>query len=147
MKDPQFLCSILPISPELNGILRRVFENDAHRRISIEELRDLIISCPRLTTTSYDLPLTPPSETSAPSTTYGTPASADWYPFETSKQTSSHSSHSTDSGYESAGSCHQDPSCPAPVFNFYGNTVPYLDGPDKPSYHHPGFTSHPVVVY
>jgi len=51
LNDPNYLSSILPISSELNRILRRVFECDPHRRISLQELREAIASCPRLTTT------------------------------------------------------------------------------------------------
>ncbi|RJE17195.1 serine threonine protein kinase, partial [Aspergillus sclerotialis] len=39
LKDPKFLSSILPISPELNMILRRIFECDPHKRITLQELR------------------------------------------------------------------------------------------------------------
>src|ERR1700744_5091856 len=50
LKDPKFLSSILQISPELNLILRRIFECDPHKRITLPELRDMILNCPRLTT-------------------------------------------------------------------------------------------------
>ena len=49
LRDPDFLRSILPLSPELDAILRRVFEVDPSKRIGIAELRDLIERCPRLT--------------------------------------------------------------------------------------------------
>jgi serine/threonine protein kinase len=52
MRDPNFLKSILPLSSELNVILRRIFELDPSRRISIAELKELILSCDRLTTLS-----------------------------------------------------------------------------------------------
>ena len=54
LKDPNFLCSILPISVELNSILRRVFDSDPNQRISLPELRDLIVTCPRLTNSYYN---------------------------------------------------------------------------------------------
>jgi serine/threonine protein kinase len=61
MRDPNFLKSILPLSSELNVILRRIFEVDPSRRISIAELKDMIISCDRLTTSSPPLQChTPP---------------------------------------------------------------------------------------
>ncbi|KAF2165723.1 hypothetical protein M409DRAFT_67085 [Zasmidium cellare ATCC 36951] len=61
MRDRNFLQSILPISDELNCILQRIFEVNPHRRITLEELRDFIIRCPRLTTTSgSSLPTTAP---------------------------------------------------------------------------------------
>ncbi|KAL1958277.1 hypothetical protein VTO42DRAFT_4785 [Malbranchea cinnamomea] len=49
LKDPQFLMTILPLSPELNSILRRIFECDPQKRITIPELRRLIVECPRFT--------------------------------------------------------------------------------------------------
>ena len=66
MRDPKFLSSILPLSPELDSILRRIFECDPRRRISITELRELIIKCPRFTSCTAamppTLPPTPPPE-------------------------------------------------------------------------------------
>lgn len=52
LKDPQFLRTILPLSPELNYILRRIFECDPRKRITIPELRRLIVDCPRFTVSS-----------------------------------------------------------------------------------------------
>ncbi|KAH8695320.1 kinase-like domain-containing protein [Talaromyces proteolyticus] len=49
LKDPEFLRTILPVSPELNLILRRIFECDPMKRITIPELRQLILECPRFT--------------------------------------------------------------------------------------------------
>lgn len=49
LKDPEFLRSILPVSPELNSILQRVFECDPLKRITIPELRQLILACPQFT--------------------------------------------------------------------------------------------------
>lgn len=60
LRNPAFLSSILPLSPELDGILRRIFERDPLKRITIPELRDLILRCPRFTMRSD--PLTPISE-------------------------------------------------------------------------------------
>jgi len=51
LKDSSFLRSILPLSPELDSVLRRVFEINPAKRISISELRYRILSCHRLTTT------------------------------------------------------------------------------------------------
>jgi serine/threonine protein kinase len=39
LKDSKFLRTILPLSPELDSILRLVFECDPHKRISIQKLR------------------------------------------------------------------------------------------------------------
>jgi serine/threonine protein kinase len=49
LRDPHFLKSILPLSDELDDILRRIFEPNPHKRITLEELRDEIIRCPRFT--------------------------------------------------------------------------------------------------
>ncbi|KAJ5561352.1 hypothetical protein N7461_000113 [Penicillium sp. DV-2018c] len=49
LKDPFFLQTILPLSTEMVGILSRVFEIDPSKRISIPELRQLILDCPRFT--------------------------------------------------------------------------------------------------
>jgi serine/threonine protein kinase len=49
LKDPEFLRTILPLSSELNVILRRIFECDPLKRITIPELRRLILDCPRFT--------------------------------------------------------------------------------------------------
>lgn len=62
LKDPQFLRSILPLSPELNSILRRIFECDPVKRITLPELRRLIMECPRFTVRtacSYSVPRSP----------------------------------------------------------------------------------------
>ena len=61
LKDPHFLSSILPLSSELDSILRRIFECDPARRVTISELRQLILRCPRFTT-RQTLPPTPPCE-------------------------------------------------------------------------------------
>jgi len=50
LQDPDFLRTILPVSAELNTILRRIFECDPLKRISIPELRRLILDCPQFTT-------------------------------------------------------------------------------------------------
>jgi serine/threonine protein kinase len=55
LKDSKFLKTILPLSPELDSILRRIFECDPQKRISIPELRELVLHCPRFTTHSTGL--------------------------------------------------------------------------------------------
>lgn len=161
LKDPKFLSSILPISPELNMILRRIFECDPHQRITLPELRDLILNCTRLTTNPYNtMPPSPPSSpynyadamdcanmalppsppaSPAPQQPFQTQPS-EWSLFEpTSKQSSSCSSLSTDSGYESEGSYPDAVHCLQPqVFNFYGNVIP-LNEHEKPYYTQPNF--------
>lgn len=64
INNPKFLRSILPLSPELDTILRRIFEIDPLKRITASELRSLILSCTRFTicpaTTETVLPTPPP---------------------------------------------------------------------------------------
>ncbi|PYH89825.1 Pkinase-domain-containing protein [Aspergillus ellipticus CBS 707.79] len=49
LKDPYFLKSILPLSDEMICILNRIFECDPSKRITIPELRQLILECPQFT--------------------------------------------------------------------------------------------------
>jgi len=65
LKDPGFLRTILPLSPELDSVLRRIFELNPAKRITIPELRYRIMQCHRLTTSPLDSP--PLSETSSTS--------------------------------------------------------------------------------
>lgn len=51
LKDPSFLKTILPLSSEMVCILSRVFECDPAKRITIPELRQLILECPCFTET------------------------------------------------------------------------------------------------
>lgn len=61
--NPRFLSSILPLSPELDFILSRIFEHEPQRRIRIPELRNLVLTCKNFTNRSTGaLPPTPPSE-------------------------------------------------------------------------------------
>lgn len=66
MKDPKFLRSILPISPELDSILRRIFEFNPARRVTIAELRELIQRCSRFTATKSIAPTPLPSPPFSP---------------------------------------------------------------------------------
>jgi len=49
MKDRGFLKSILPMSDELDLILRRVFDLNPSQRMTLAELRQAIMHCPKLT--------------------------------------------------------------------------------------------------
>ena len=69
LKNPEFLGSILPLSGELGAILRRIFECDPRRRISIAELRELVVRCPTFTTHTTASPPTPPPEEVLPQRT------------------------------------------------------------------------------
>src|SRR5205814_7782148 len=62
LRNRTFLKSILPLSSELNTILSRIFEPDPSKRITLPELKELILSCDRFTTFSPipSQPTTPP---------------------------------------------------------------------------------------
>lgn len=66
LKDPFFLKSILPLSDEMVCILSRIFEPDPSRRITIPELRQIILDCPRFTLN----PMTPWGSTTGPLVNY-----------------------------------------------------------------------------
>ncbi|KAL3461325.1 kinase-like domain-containing protein [Aspergillus heterothallicus] len=66
LKDPFFLKSILPLSDELVCILSRIFEVDPCKRITIPELRQLIVDCPRFTLN----PMTPWGSATGPLVNY-----------------------------------------------------------------------------
>lgn len=53
LSDPDFLLQILPISRELNQILKRVFCVDPLRRISLDELYERIKRCKHFTRTPH----------------------------------------------------------------------------------------------
>jgi serine/threonine protein kinase len=169
LKDPSFLGSILPISLELNTILQRIFECDPRQRITLDELRDLIIACPRFTTNSYNtypptppsasyeyvdamecantaLPPSPPQSPPPPSAGYhGQPS--EWSLFEpASKQASSYSCTSSDSGYESETSLPDARHTVPNPFNFYGNVIPYQET-DKVPYYSPSPFTPTVAAY
>ena len=144
LKDPSFLSSILPISPELNMILRRVFECDPQKRVSLAELRELILACPRFTLSSYhELPPSPaqgyeyvdtmdcasmalpPSPPTSPQPSFPD-QSPQWSMFSSAtKRSSGSSTSSIDSGYDS------DP--PQPI-NTYGNVIPFSNDYEKQFY-------------
>jgi hypothetical protein len=168
LKDPNFLRTILPITQQLNDILRRVFECDPRRRVGLLKLRELILACPQLTvSTGYgELPPSPPASAYHPYTepadivTTALPPSppqspspydshqsqpSDWSLFDpTTKQPSTLSSTSTDSGYESetgrSDAGHHIPH----VFNFYGNLIPFQD--QEKAYFQPQNTFAPPAV-
>ena len=51
MKDPKFLRTILPISLELDAILRRIFDFNPAQRATIPEIRQMILNCSAFTAT------------------------------------------------------------------------------------------------
>lgn len=63
LEDPDFLKTILPITDELNDILKKVFERDPARRITIPQLALELSSCSKLTQDATPMePLSPDGE-------------------------------------------------------------------------------------
>lgn len=60
MKDRNFLKTILPMSDELDQIVRRIFDTNPSQRITLSELRMAIQTCTRMTKTS------PPAQLPSP---------------------------------------------------------------------------------
>lgn len=56
-RSPDFLKTILPISDELNDILRRIFVRNPDERITLSELRARIMACPTFTEQPAAMPL------------------------------------------------------------------------------------------
>ena len=169
LKDSKFLRTILPLSSELDSILRHVFECDPQKRISIQKLRELIVACPRLTNTPYsNLPPTPPpqpyeyvdtyecSNIALPPSPPQTPPpptfsaqDSNWSFLEpTSKQGSCCSFSSDDSGYESDVSyAPENPLLAVQPFNFYGNIIPFNDIAEKSFFHQQAFVPSMVCAF
>ncbi|KAF2761019.1 Pkinase-domain-containing protein [Pseudovirgaria hyperparasitica] len=70
MKDPKFLRSILPISAELDDVLKRIFELDPTNRITIPELRARIESCPSFSARAATASPAPQPPLSIPTSPY-----------------------------------------------------------------------------
>jgi serine/threonine protein kinase len=64
LKDPRMLRTILPLSSELDFILRLIFECNPQKRIAIPELRSRIMACHRFTTGPGPIDSPPLSEAS-----------------------------------------------------------------------------------
>lgn len=109
LKDPFFLKSILPLSDGLVCILSRIFECDPLKRITIPELRQLILDCPQFTlspvTPAWVAPtgLLPFQVISGPQA----PASVPVHDFAAQKSNSLSDSHYSDFS-DSDGSCYTD---------------------------------------
>lgn len=52
LRDSEFLKSILPLTDEMDWIMRRIFECDPAQRVTISQLRQMIVQCPAFTTPS-----------------------------------------------------------------------------------------------
>jgi hypothetical protein len=158
LENPSFLGSILSVSPELESILHRVFESDPLKRISIHELRDRIVACPRLTTKSYAglppmatveadhqvdafdyttfaLPLSPPrSPCPSPSPNVGS-RSSNWSSVEPAmSQESLCSPLSPGPNCSLVADLPEQPGFAPSPFNFYGNLLPLSDPAEKENY-------------
>lgn len=170
LKDPEFLRSILPLSSELNSILRRIFECDPRKRISISELRKLIVACPRFTTTtrsstapappceSYDYikePVTFVNGVKCPPSPPGEPTNVEYSESalldplsddESSLSSSSSSSSEYEFDDESNGQFQSRPPPPHFTPNLWGTFIPLNDVAEK-SYipQHPGGPA--IAVY
>jgi serine/threonine protein kinase len=59
LKNPLSLQSILPLSGEANLILARIFQCDPLKRVTLPELRRLILDCPSFTTYFSSTPRPP----------------------------------------------------------------------------------------
>ncbi|KAI9281551.1 kinase-like domain-containing protein [Sporodiniella umbellata] len=57
LRDPDLLLKTLPISSELNQILKRVFSLDPSKRITLDELHFRILHCPYFTYTPQSQPV------------------------------------------------------------------------------------------
>jgi serine/threonine protein kinase len=60
-RNPDFLKTILPLTDDLNDILRRIFSQDPDQRITLPELRDRISAC-----TQFTVPVVPATELTPP---------------------------------------------------------------------------------
>lgn len=61
LRDPEFLKTILPLTDDFHFILRRIFECNPSKRVTIPELRNLIYRCPTFTTRPQAAVATPPA--------------------------------------------------------------------------------------
>jgi serine/threonine protein kinase len=160
LKDPQFLRSILPLSPELNSILRRIFECDPLKRITLPELRRLIVECPRFTVRSgctYPVARPPrhnyqfveepfdsvsfvqyPSQPSAEpiEVEYSYSAVSDASLSDDNSSLSSSSSSSSEYVPENQASTHFRYVAPHIPPNFWGSFIPFTDVGEKAPYQH-----------
>lgn len=55
LSDPNFLRKILPVSPELNSLLKRIFTLNPQKRITLSELREAIEDIPAFTMSEEEL--------------------------------------------------------------------------------------------
>jgi serine/threonine protein kinase len=65
MRDPNFLQSILPITDEISFILNRIFVLDPSQRMTLPQLRELIMACNQFTVPE-PTPPSPPADSYTP---------------------------------------------------------------------------------
>ncbi|SPO04040.1 related to VHS1 - protein kinase involved in G1/S transition [Cephalotrichum gorgonifer] len=68
--NPEFLKTILPLTDDLNMILRRIFEQNPEHRITLPELRNMILACPRFTAPAVPACLETPPASPEPTLEY-----------------------------------------------------------------------------
>ena len=66
MRDPNFLQSILPITDEISFILNRIFVLDPSQRMTLHQLRELIMACNQFTVPEPAPPSPPASDPYTP---------------------------------------------------------------------------------
>jgi len=107
IKDPKFLRTILPVSTELDAILRRMFEYNPAKRATIPEIRDMILRCSAFTATKSAVSTPLPSPPFSPvdynqdpafGAYYQAPAVPQFAPLPGSAYAPSPFQHSTSSG-------------------------------------------------
>jgi serine/threonine protein kinase len=69
-RDPDFLKTILPLTDGLNDILRRIFTQNPEQRISLADLRERILACPRFTVPAVPACIRTPPASPEPTTQY-----------------------------------------------------------------------------
>lgn len=87
MKDRNFLKSILPLSEELDCILRRVFDCNPATRMTLAELRQAIIYCPRLTVNA-SRPVSPYQPVQAQQACFAQPSTPPYSPMDAARDQS-----------------------------------------------------------
>ena len=158
-RDPKFLRTILQISPELDTILGRVFEADPRKRVTLPELRNLILACPRLTTTYHEVVqasafpavenmntgfVMPPSPPETPPPALFPDQYQPWSGIGSHR--GSFSSYSSGSDDDSDSSSLPGDSPCTTHYDFYGSVIPLTDADQKP-FIQSGFGPAMVDVY
>lgn len=150
LRDPEFLKTILPLTDELDMILRRVFECNPTKRITIPELRHMIMQCSAFTTRSSSTPslVVPAQQQAIQYDVYNTlpyqeanlypiaPQAADQYQYTPEFSNSDHGSvYSSTSSYSSCSSYGSYAQVSTPVYEAPpAPTVHYVSPPQSSWY-------------